>query len=106
MFGKQASEVMTVTQWDPPRSYTLEASSCGCHYTSVVSCRPDASNPGTTQAEITFDARPLTFMAKLFSPLGKLMMGACRKAFEKDMSDIKRALESRSSAGSADAQPA
>jgi hypothetical protein len=99
MFGKQASETMTVADWNPPRSYTLECQSCGCHYRFTVACAPDGASPHTA-VEMSFESQPVTFMAKLFSPLGKLMMGACRKAFEKDIADLKRSVEAPSAPGS------
>ncbi len=103
MFGKEASETMTVVQWDPPREYALEAASCGCHYHSTIACTPDGSG---TSVSMTFVARPLTFMAKLFWPLGRLMIGSCRKMIEKDLTDIKNSIESGGAQAAPSAQPA
>ena len=89
MFGKEATETMEVVEWNPPSHYTIECTSCGCLYRSTVSCKPDGDG---TIVEMSFAAMPLSFMAKLLSPLGKLMMGTCRKAFEKDLDDLQRSL--------------
>jgi len=99
MFGTQASEIMNVIDWDPPRSYTLECHSCGCTYTSTITCAPEEGRSSATVVEMSLESRPVTFMAKLFSPLGKLMMGACRKAIAKDIADVKRSLEAPASPG-------
>lgn len=89
MFGKEATETMKVIEWNPPSSYTVKAESCGCRYLSTVTCQPDGAE---TIVSMSFSAEPLTFFAKLLSPLGKLMMGTCRKAFEKDLNDIEQSL--------------
>jgi carbon monoxide dehydrogenase subunit G len=105
VFGKQASETMTVTAWDPPRSYTLGCQSCGCEYSFTLACQGDARDAGATIVDATIDARPMTFLARLFSPLSRLMMGSCRKAFEKDLDDLRRSIESGPASAGA-AQPA
>jgi hypothetical protein len=89
MFGREQTETMEVVEWNPPSHYVLQANSCGCLYRFKVSCTPDGNG---TMVQMTFQATPLTFMAKLFSPLGKLMSGMCRKAMEKDLNDIERSL--------------
>jgi hypothetical protein len=43
-------------------------------------------------------SRPITFLAKLMSPLGKLMMGSMKKCIAKDMDDLRAAVESRNGA--------
>ena len=95
MFGKEHSEEMTVTEWSPPRSYVLECESCGCHYRSQVSVRPEGGNASTV--EMTFEAKGISFLAKVFGGLmGPMMAKQCRKAFEKDLDDLKRAAEAGS----------
>lgn len=91
MFGKEATETMEVVDFQPGRSYTLAAASCGCEYRTVVSVRPDGSG-----SEVTFDfsGRPLTFGAKVMSALmGWMMKGACMKAVRQDLADLKAAVE-------------
>ncbi|MCI0632021.1 MAG: SRPBCC family protein [Phycisphaerales bacterium] len=91
MFGRQATETMEITEWNPPVSYTLGCDSCGCRYRSTITCKADGD---ATLVEMSFAAQPLTFMAKLLAPLGKLMAKSCRKAFEKDLDDLDRSLRS------------
>lgn len=92
MFGKEATETMEVVDFQPGRSYTLAAASCGCEYRTVVSVRPAGAG-----SEVTFDfsGRPLSFGAKVMSALmGWMMKGACMKAVRQDLSDLKVAVES------------
>jgi hypothetical protein len=108
MFGREQTETMEVVEWNPPSHYTLEANSCGCLYRFTISCEPDRGMGGDSNATIvqaSFEGKPLTFMAKLFSPLGKLMSGMCRKALQKDLEDIERSLSAPPSAPSV-VQPA
>ena len=97
MFGREATEEMTITEWNPPHSYCIEARSCGAKYRSEIAVA--AAHGGGSTLTMSFEAQPVTFMAKLLSPLSKLMMGACRKALEKDLDDIGRSV-------TAGAQPA
>lgn len=100
---KKATETMEVTEWNPPHSYTLDCRSCGCQYRFTVSCRTDGSGTGV---ELSFDATPLTFMARVMSFLmGRMMKGMCLKAFTKDMDDVRTWLDSRG-ASAASPQPA
>jgi len=43
MFGKEASEVMTVAEFEPPRRYVLTAESHGCRYRSEIRVEPDGA---------------------------------------------------------------
>ncbi|MBM4108632.1 MAG: SRPBCC family protein [Phycisphaerae bacterium] len=90
MFGKEATEEMEITAFDPPRSYTVEAWSHGCHYVSVLAVRPDEAG---SVVEMTFSATPLSFMAKVLSPLMGLMARSCRKMMRQDLADLKAAAE-------------
>jgi hypothetical protein len=92
MFGREHSEEMTITEWSPPRSYVLECDSCGCHYRSQMSIRPDGNG---SILEMTFEARGVSFLAKICGTLmGPIMAKQCRKALAKDLGDLKRAAES------------
>lgn len=92
MMGKEATEVMEVMSFDAPRSYEVEANSCGCRYFSRLEFAPSGSSTNVT---MTFSATPLTFFAKLMSPLGALMMKSCRAAMQRDFDDLKAAIEGR-----------
>ena len=41
MFGKEATEEMEITRFEPPSGYTVEARSHGAHYVSTFSFRAD-----------------------------------------------------------------
>lgn len=101
IMGKQAVEEMEVTEFDPPRAYTLRAISCGVRYDSRVTCLEET--PGGGQAggqsgncRLSFDIKsePQTLFAKITSPImGLMMKGMMRKMMEKDMADIKGFVE-------------
>ena len=91
MFKKEATEEMEITEWAPPKYYVTEAESCGCHYRCTIALTPEA---GGTRVEMSLDAKPMNFPAKVMSALmGWMMAGACRKAFDKDLADLKRHVE-------------
>lgn len=91
MFGKEATETMEVVAFDPPRQYTLRAMSCSVEFTSTLRC---TRVNGGTRLEQDTTTRPTTFMARVMSPLGVLMLGPMKKAMDKDLQDIKSHLES------------
>jgi hypothetical protein len=90
MFGKEATEEMEVVAFEPGRSYTLRAISCGAEFESELRCLPDGAG---SRVEIEMRSRPLTFFAKLMSPLGGLFAGSMVKCVEQDLADIARAAE-------------
>ncbi len=90
MLGKQATEEMWITEFDPPRAYTAEAESCGAHYRTVHRFAPEGAG---TRVEMEFGARPVTWVAKLFSPLSFLMMGSLRKMMDHDLADLQQVCE-------------
>ena len=54
-----------------------------------------------------YQAKPLTFMAKVMSPIGKLMTGIMRKCVDQDLEDLKRLAEQRAGGATvADAEAA
>lgn len=94
MMGKEAVEEMTVTEFDPPRAYTLSAVSCGVKYDCRVTCleeNPGAgSETGGCRLSYDIDTQPQTLFAKVVSPImGVMMKGTMRKAMEKDLADVK-----------------
>ncbi len=91
VFGRPATEEMTLTGFDPPRSYTLGAESHGAHYETVFTFTEKGCG---TEIEMRFGVTPLSFMAKvmglLMRPMMKKMLAMCAK----DLEDIARAAES------------
>ena len=92
MFGKESTEEMEVTAFDPPHGYTVECESCGCHYRAEYFLVGDIAG---THVRVTFTTRPLTLVAKLMSPLAILMIGPMKKCIEADLDDLQAVAESR-----------
>ena len=91
MFGKEATEVMEITQWHPPHEYVTSAQSHGSEYRCTLRVEPTAE--GSTLS-FHFTATPLTLTAKLVGTLlAPLMRGAITKALQGDLNAIKAACE-------------
>jgi hypothetical protein len=104
MMGREATETMEVLEFNPPVGYVLGAESCGCRYRSEFRLTHSGSG---TDVQMTFDATPLTFFAKVMSFLMRPMMKSCMKLIAKDLDDIKSSIESGGSAsGRESAHPA
>ena len=91
MFKREATEEMEFVGFEPGQSYTVACDSCGCHYETTYSFNADGN--GNTQVECAFGNTPVTFMARLMSPLGKMMSGSLKKCLEKDMDELKAVAE-------------
>jgi hypothetical protein len=91
MFGKEATEVMEVTAFEPNRSYTLSAVSCGARHTSVFRVEPDGE---ATNLHCHYRIEALSWIAWLMTPVAFLMMGMIQKCVQQDINDIKSAAES------------
>lgn len=89
MFGRPATEEMTVGVWDPPRRYTLLADAHGCRYESTLDFRPV---DGGTEIAMTFVATPYTLPAKILGFLFKGMTKALARSCAKDLDDLATAI--------------
>lgn len=86
MFGREATEVMKVVEVEDGRGYVTEADGPGVLYRSEMRVEPAGDGSLLT---MTFDAEPRTFVAKLLgNTVGRLMVGATRKAVRQDLEDI------------------
>lgn len=90
MFGKESTEEMEITCFDPPHSYTVEGESCGAHFLFQYRFVGDISG---TNVRIQVETRPLTLFAKLMTPLSGLMIGAMKKCITSDLDDVRKAAE-------------
>ncbi len=90
VFKKESTEEMEFTAFEPGQSYSVGCESCGCRYDTRFDFVPDQ---GGTRVEMTLETKPLTFFAKVMSPIGLLMAGSMRKMIEKDLDDLKAAAE-------------
>lgn len=94
MFGKTATEDMTVTRVEPGRSYLTEADNHGAHYESTVSVT--ALSDTTCELTMRFDATASGFLNKTLGVVvGKLMERSVRKMIKQDLDDLVAAAERR-----------
>jgi carbon monoxide dehydrogenase subunit G len=97
MMGRKCSEVMTITTFDIPSRYVLEANSCGCHYTTEFTFQ---SVPEGTQVTGNFSGQAASILAKcmmfLMKPFMNKLQNACRTALQGDMQDVKTFVETGS----------
>jgi carbon monoxide dehydrogenase subunit G len=90
MFGKEATETMEFSVYEPNRRYDLTADSCGALYRTEFRFEPDGTG---TRVTATFGVEARSFVAKLFKPLAWLMRGMMKKCLQQDMDDLKAAAE-------------
>lgn len=91
MFGKEATEEMTVTEFRPNEGYVTTAESCGAKYRSEYTFK---EAPEGTQVDFTFEGKPMTLIAKVMTPVMGLLLGRMmRRCLEADLNDLTRALE-------------
>ena len=90
MMGRECSETMEVMGLEPSRSVVLGAESNGCRYRVEKRFVPEN---GGTRIDMTFEATPLTFGAKVlsvvFAPMAKMMTKECAR----DLDDLAAAIE-------------
>lgn len=89
VFGREATEEMTVVEFVPPERYVLGAESHGCRYRSALAF---ASVAGGTRVTMTFAAEPLTLVAKVLSFLMRPMFKSMTKECAKDLDDLEAAV--------------
>jgi carbon monoxide dehydrogenase subunit G len=92
MFGRQATEDMTVAQIEPPRRFLLTAFNHGTAYRAEHLFAPEAAG---TRMTLVFEGRPSTLLARLFAPVGWLFLGTLKRQLERDLADLKREAERR-----------
>lgn len=90
MYGREASEEMEITGWEPPHRAVIEAHSHGAHYTSTYTFTP---KNGGTNVRLVFDARPQSLGAHLMAFLMRRAVKSVRVMFENDLSDARRHAE-------------
>ena len=91
MMGKTCTEDMWVTEAIENDAYKVRAESHGFVYLSTLSL---AERDGRTTLTMSHDSQPQGFMARLLSvPMGLAFKGTMKKAFGKDLEDIKAAAE-------------
>lgn len=94
MFGKEHTEEMWITEFDPPHRYAVEAANCGAKY--FTDFEFEAIDDNQTKVTIRFRAEAETLMAKMMSPVMKMMAGSLLKALTQDLDDIRQRFEDSS----------
>jgi len=92
MFKKEATEEMWVTDFNPPKSYSVEAESHGMHYSTLFTFSTEGDG---TEVSWAFSGTPLTLGAKLMAPIMNLFMtGMMRKCMLGDLEALRGVCES------------
>lgn len=92
MFGRQATEEMTVAEIAPPQRLVLTAYNHGTAYRVEHSFVPEA---GGTRMTLKFEGKPISLLAWLLMPLGLLFMGNVKRQLQADVADLAREAERR-----------
>ncbi len=91
MFGKEATEVMWITESEKNHYYKTRAESHGMIYVSTLSIETEGDHEVLTMG---FEGEPQTFMGKMMNTVfGKMMVSSTEKALLKDLEDIKNVVE-------------
>lgn len=91
IFGKEATEEMEITVYEPDRHYRVEAESHGCKYLTTFEFE---EVDGATDVTMVFEGIAESWVAKLMTPLAWMMSGATRKLIEADLDDLQKHCES------------
>ena len=90
MFGRDATEEMEITAFEPNRLYTVSADSCGAKFDTTFRF---SESMGKTQVDMEMKTQAVTLFAKLMAPLGALMMGTMKKCIMADVNSLKEHCE-------------
>lgn len=92
MFGSKATEEMWITEAVENEYYIAKAGSHGCDYTSRVAITP---KDGKNYLSMSLEAKTNSLVGRTMMLLmGRLFVPMARKAFLKDVQDIKAKVES------------
>lgn len=91
MLGKEATEEMLVSAYEPNRMIELSASSCGSQFRMTFHVTPTADG---ARLDGAIHARAVSLMAKIMAPLlGWMMSGMMKKCVQKDLAHLKASLQ-------------
>ena len=94
MYGRRATEEMTLAELAAPERIVLTAENYGTRYRIQEHFIAEAAG---TRIRIDFEGTPLTWTASLLAPLATAMAGSVKEQLAADLADIKRAAESGAS---------
>ncbi|KAA3652253.1 MAG: hypothetical protein DWP98_01540 [Bacteroidetes bacterium] len=93
MFGKEATEIMWITDYADNEYYQTRAESHGSVYKSRLAVESEGEK---TKLTMSFSGEAQTTFVKLISwCMGFLIKGSMKKALIKDLNDIKTYVESK-----------
>ena len=92
MFGRSTTQEMTVAELDPPRRLVLTAHNHGTNYRAEHLFEPAGNG---TRLTLTFVGQPQSMLARIFSPIGYMMLGTVRRQLASDLADLAREAERR-----------
>ncbi len=92
MFGRSATEEMTVVVHDPPHQFDLTAENHGTRYLARHEIVP---TPAGARLRLEFGGTAMTFAAKLGMAIGFLFKGAVTKQLQSDLAEMKAEAERR-----------
>src|SRR5262245_21140004 len=92
MFGRKASEEMTVAGYDPPRQFDLTAENHGTRYLVRHDITPA---PSGSRVRLQFSGTAVTWGAKLGMVLGLLFKSTVSKQLRADLEALKAEAERR-----------
>ena len=91
MFGKEATEIMWITESVENEYYATRAESHGSVYISRLALR---ESPNGSELSMSFSGEATSLTAKILSAMmGVFISGSIKKALQKDLMDIKQYLE-------------
>ena len=91
MFKKEATEEMWVTDFDPPKGYTVEAESHGMRYSTRFSFVPES---GGTTVTWSFTSTAQSLGAKVMAPVFNLMLGgSMKKCMLQDLEAVRDSIQ-------------
>lgn len=96
LFGREASETMTVDEFARPNHMTVDAFSHGTAYRTRYDFAPQ---DGGTKVVMTFRATPKSLFARIMSIFAGAMMGSVEKLLLQDLKDMKAAAEAAAAGG-------
>jgi carbon monoxide dehydrogenase subunit G len=90
MFGKECTEEMEITAFDPGHSYEVTGHTCGVDICTVFHFSPEGDG---TRVDVDHRTRATSFFGKLMKPMGFLMKGLLKKCIDQDLEDLKKVAE-------------
>jgi uncharacterized membrane protein len=90
VFGREATEEMEISSFQPNRSYEAVSESRGTNYHTRFTFTEKA---GGTLVEMTFSSTPTTLITRLMALFEGLLAGSIRKMLETDLDELKVAAE-------------